>query len=908
MRPGRLSSRLMALLVALLPRSLRDSYGDAMLDAFESARAERRSRQGVLAAVGFTLRSAADLLQINLGERRRARRMSLPAVLDLGGDARRAFRSLSRTPGFTIAAVLVLALGIGVNAALFTAVKALLLTPPPYPDPGHLVMVQMVERTRQAPEGRAFPWSYAEFEMFLRMENRLLEPVAGFSARTSNITWGEQSARVYYELVSPAYLTLLGARPVLGRLLTEADADAASPAAVVVLSHKSWMSRFGGDSAVVGRTIGTESGPLQVVGVAQRGFDGLTGIAEMWLPLSLARVLIGPFMVTQPQTHWFEAVGRLRPGVTLAQAGAQLDAAVQRIDEVYPRSDPTTPVGGTVRLLSDARTNRTARIAVLMLAGAALMVLLIACANVAGLVLARSVVRRREVAVQVALGARRARIIRALLLESLTLAFLGGAAGLIVAYFGVQLLRGVWPGRFTVSGSLRALDVQALSLDPAVVAFAAGLTVLTGLLFGMAPALQLSGAGPGEALRSGGRVTAARGWRGIDGRAGLIAIEVALALMLLAGAGLMTSSMARLIHVDRGFEADHLLTFRYGVPRNNPRVQSPMLLHDAFLDALATDSRVLSAALGCAVPLSGHCSITEVRRTDDNAAMPMGSRPRIGAQSVSERYFETLRVPLLAGRTFTARDNESSPLVVIINGTAARTLFGSGDPPGHTLSMGYSFRGEQDTYTIVGVVGDVLYDRPEKGAMAEAYVPLRQERSGGVAGFVRTAGDPQRVVPMLTEALRRLEPGAVIYNINTASELSARAMTDTRVVLWLLAFFAGSAMLLAAIGIWSVVAYDVSQRSHELGVRMALGARSREVVRLVLRRGFAAAAAGVLLGVPAALVANRLISALLFDVKPTSPLIHATAAALLTAVALLASWIPALRATRVDPMRAMRAE
>jgi putative ABC transport system permease protein len=386
----------------------------------------------------------------------------------------------------------------------------------------------------------------------------------------------------------------------------------------------------------------------------------------------------------------------------------------------------------------------------------------------------------------------------------------------------------------------------------------------------------------------------------------LIAAEVGLALVLLVGAGLMTATMVRLIQVDRGFDSDDLLTFSYAIPRTSSRAQDAAALHLEFLDRIRADGRVVDVAAGCIAPMAGHCMVATAS-TAKGRTIPDAERPQIGFHQVSDDYFRTLRSPLLSGRTFGLSDTETSPPVAILNRTAARTLFGDNDPLGQAITIP-SKVGQGQDYTVIGVVSDVLYNRPEEGVMPELYFSIRQMETRAVTVLVRTAGNPLDLMPAITAQLHTLETGASISDVATAREIGSEATADTRVVLWLLGFFAGSALLLAAVGIWGVVSYAVSQNTRELGVRMALGARTGEVVGLMLRRGAAAAGVGVLLGIPAALATSRLMSSLLFGVQSTDPRVYLAAAAGLSGVTLIASFIPARRATRIDPVRAMRVE
>jgi putative ABC transport system permease protein len=909
---GEVTAAVMAVLCRALPAALRETYGAEIVGSFRAGYDSRRQTRGRVSAVVFASRSVLDLVITVARERAGVRKDGRRMRLEVGTELRRAVRSLLRSPGFSAGGILVLSLGIGVNAAMFTALKSLLLTSPAYPSAERLVLVDLVERTSASGSVASYPWSYPKFERFRAVESGPFEQLAGFSPWSATLVTETQSVKASLEFVSWSYLTMLGARPASGRLFGAAEDEAAAPSAVAILSHRFWMSQFGGDAAVVGRVVEVESKPVEIAGVMSPGFVALTGDVDMWMPMTSSALLLGRPMVEQAQAHWFRVVGRLREGVTLTSAAARSEDEVRRAAAQFASPMPGTVMTATVTSLRDARVHPAAKTAVLVLSGAALLVLLIACANLAGLLLARGLERRREIAVQVALGARRSRVMFGLLAESLTLAAAGGTAGLAVAQMGVVAMRSVWPERFAMSAgsgggfaALRAIDVRALSLDPVVIAFAAGLALLTGLVFGLIPALQLSSVRGNDALRYGARLTGAE--RTERYRSALIAGEVALALVLLVGAGLMMGTLVRLIRVDRGFDAVNVLTFSYGIPRTSARAQNVAAFHEELLEQLRAAPRIVGAAAGCMAPMAGRCQITSVSAVQGMPSIEASDRPEIGMHRVSDGWFETMRVPLMAGRSFNALDRETTLPVTLLNRTAVRRLFGAEDPLGRTISVPGKF-GESQDYTVVGVVGDVLHGAPADGVMAEAYLSMRQAAPRDVSIVVRTAGNPLDVVPAIRERLRALEPGIALANVRTAKQIDAGTTADTRAMLWLLGVFAVSAALLSAVGIWSVVAYAVNRRSREIGVRMALGAHARDVVTMVARRGVRAALLGLLLGVPVALAGSRLLQVLLFGMQPTDARVYVMAAAALCAIAFVASWVPARRATSVDPVRAMRAD
>jgi predicted permease len=504
-------------------------------------------------------------------------------------------------------------------------------------------------------------------------------------------------------------------------------------------------------------------------------------------------------------------------------------------------------------------------------------------------------------------------VARGVLAESLLLAATGGVLALLVARAGVDLLAAAWPERFLYGGwNLRFADPAAIDLDRGALAFAAGLALLTGLASGLVPALAAARRDPGRDLRQGAFGALGGGQRRRFGprgglRGGLVAAEVAVTLVLVVGAGLLFRSLAELQAVERGVDAEGLLVFEYNLPRTSRWAEDPVAFHQAYLERLRALPGVASASLGCAAPLGGHCMITLVRQAG-GTLFPEGSRPEIGVDFVAPGFFETLGVPLVRGRGLEPRDRRGSPPVVVLNETAARRLFPGGDALGRKVAMGVGLTPEgSDGAEVVGIVGDVLYDTPEKGVMAEAYLSMHQEE-GGSTVFLRAEGEPMALLAPARAVLAQLDPDVPLSGARTLGDLEARATADTRVLGALLAVFAGLALLLAATGVWAVVAHTVAGRTRELGLRMALGAVPGSVVALVVRQGVGPAVAGVLLGAGLAWAGGRALQGLLFEVSPTDPATIAGAALFLLAVAAVAAWLPARRATRVDPMAALRAE
>ncbi len=823
-------------------------------------------------------------------------------------DARFALRGLRRTPGLALAALAVLALGIGANASVFAALEATLLAPPPYRDADRLVLLDLTEssRVRPAPP-RSIPWSYSDYEILAAGRALPLVGSAAYGERSVTLFGVGEAAYLPVELVTPGYLRVLGVAPALGRGFAPAD-DAEGAAPVAILEHSLWRERFGADPAVAGRVVTVDGRPVTVVGVAPPGFRGLGGRARLFLPVRAGAALIAPALTRLGGIHWLRVVGRLAPGASLASAGAPMAALGRAIDEAAPAGDPTLVQGAAAESYVAARVNPKARRTVLVLSAAAALLLLAACANLAALLLARASGRARESAVRVALGAGRWRVARGFLLEALALSLAGAGAALLLARWGARALAAAWPARFlNGSWSVRGLDLGAVSVDGRVVAFALFVALLTALLLGALPALAASQVSPAIQLRAGAGGEW-RGRRGVDLRGGLVAVEVALALVLLVGAGLLLRSLRQLQSVDRGYRSGNLVTFAFDIPGTSRWAGDVAGFNERYLEWLRALPDIRSAAVTCVAPLGGHCVITGVRRAGGRT-WDEGSRPRIGVNYVSDEFFRTLGVPLRRGRTFGPRDRKGSPPVVVLSETAARELFPEGHALGSPVALGLDLtpadRGA--TAEVIGVVGDVLYDRPENGVMADAYVEQRQEPGAGRI-VARTRGEPLSAILSARAALAAIDPGIPIHDVTTDAQWEATATADTRVLGALLAAFAALALLMACMGVWAVVSYAVTRRTPELGLRIALGAEPGQVVALVVRGGLIPAALGALAGGAAAWGGARALRSFLYDVAPTDPGTFALAAAVLLGVAALAAWLPARRATRVDPMEALRAE
>jgi predicted permease len=555
--------------------------------------------------------------------------------------------------------------------------------------------------------------------------------------------------------------------------------------------------------------------------------------------------------------------------------------------------------------LSEARVNGQSRVAVGVLMAAAAMVLLIACANLAGLLLARGRSQSRAAAIRLALGAGRARVARSALAESLVLAAVGGGLGLLMARWGIQALRSAWPARFLTpeGATIRSVDLALLRLDAGAIGFAVLATLLTVLVFGLVPALRTARVAPQETLCAGGTITRGRAGRRWPAASILVATQMALALVLLVGAGLMFDSLLRLRSVPVGFDTSRMLVMDVTVSRNSPAFEQPVPLREALVARIAALPGVDAATLGCA-PLYGLCWTGGVTGLDGRA---VETDATVGIHMVPDGFFETLRIPVIAGRTFGPSDRDGGPPVVVINQRAAQRVFGEENPIGRTMKVTADITEEQQA-EVIGIVGDVLQGRPDQGPQPEAYFTERQMAEAGGALMIRTRGEPLDAVSAIRAAARDVDPTIVVDRARTMNDMRARALGDTRVLLVLLGLFAFVAVALAGAGLWAIVALSVADRRRELGLRVVLGARSSELIAMVTRQGFGAALAGAFVGGWAAWGLSRLLSSLLFETNAHEPVAFVGAAIVLLAGALLASVIPARRATRVDPARTLRAD
>ncbi|HSR42907.1 MAG TPA: ADOP family duplicated permease [Longimicrobiales bacterium] len=825
-------------------------------------------------------------------------------------DLRYALRALVRRPGFTAAAVLLLALGIGGSTALFSAVEEAILSPPPYPDPDRLVVVDNLFG-RPGEEMGASTWSLPRLRAF-RDDVRSVEDAAGYAARTATLTELGDPTLISVETVTPSYFRLLGIDAVRGRAFGPEEEDDGAPARVALVSHRFWRTRMGADPAAVGRILTLDRTGLRVVGVLPSGFDGLSGGIQVWIPLSALRVLEDASFLEDPWNQYFHVVGRLVPSTSLERARAEVRAFGATIMDRFPPPEAASAfrAGADLVPFAEARVNPLARASMLALFGAVTLMLLAAAANVAALLLARGAGRRLETALRASLGAGRGRIFRQHLTESLALAGLGGLVGVCVAWAGLDLLgAGLAEAVGTGGGrGLEYLDPENLSLDRTVLAFSLLLTCGVGVLFGVFPAWQALRTDPGAALRGGrGRPGGRSAGVGLPGRGSLVTLQIAAALVLLTGAALTLRSVAKLQAVDLGYEPHGLLTATYTLtPADVEAGVDPATFHLELLERLRALPGVTGASLG-EVPAGGPTYRTIVMGSEGRPDLTPRMHTWIRLQPVSGEHLDVLGLRLVEGRGIRATDGPETRRVVVLNRTAAGTLFPDGSPLGRRIQLPWDgFMGEGAT--VVGVVEDMEFGEPGSPPELQGFVSLRQAPRLAAGLLIRAVGNPSALIPAVRSALAELNPALALTSAATLEARLADLTARPRVVSVLLSLFAGVAVILVAVGLYGVLAFTVARRTRELGVRAALGADRRSLLGLMLGQGAAVAVLGTLLGLLGALWLAPFLDRLLFEVEPLDPAAFGAAALTILGVALAASWLPARRATRIDPMEALRAE
>jgi putative ABC transport system permease protein len=807
-------------------------------------------------------------------------------------DIRYAARVLWKSPGFTAVAVIAVALGVGANTAIFSVVNAVLLKPLPYRDPGQLVLIYHnypkldLKATVSAP-------GYA----YYRDNAKSFSDVAAFSSFSANLTGEGEPERLWGVQATANAFPMLGATPAQGRAFGP-DENRVGNDHVAVLSDAFWRRRFGG-VPVVGKNVMLNGEPYTVVGVMPpsfqlgREFGGQT--PDLWVPITFTPEQLDPN--TGLTTEYLEVLARLRPGVTIRQAQAEMDSIAADLRHQYM---PDMDAGNWGLLLQplDEFVVGKVRTALWILLGAVAFVLLIACANVANLMLARSAVRQKEIAVRTALGASRWRVVRQLLTESLLLSLTGGGLGLLLAMWGIDLLLKLNDNRLP--------RADEIGLDAHVLLFTLGVSLLTGVVFGLAPAFQTSSVNLHDTLKEGGRSGTAGVRRGV--RSALVVVEVFSAVVLLVSAGLLIRSFVALEQVNPGFQPRGLLAMQVSLPPNKYADQRARAAFDRqVLEQVRALPGVKGAATTTTLPMSGWNQSGSFD-IEGRPAVPGQDSPHGSRWMASDDYFQTMQIPLLRGRYFDARDTADAPGVVIIDDAMARKYWPGEDPLGKRIT----FEGTQQQprwREVVGIVGHVKNEGLEGESRAQYYVPYAQRAdSPNLFLVVRADGDPASLAPSVRGAIAGVDKDLPVFRVTTVERVVADSLAQRRFSMTLLAIFAALALLLAVVGLYGVMSYTVAQRTHEIGIRIALGAQSRDVLRMVVGQGMALVGGGLLLGLGVALALTRFMSSLLYGVSATDPWTYAGIALLLAAVALLASYVPARRAMKVDPMVALRYE
>jgi putative ABC transport system permease protein len=807
-------------------------------------------------------------------------------VADLLHDLRYAARLQRKNPGFTIIAIIALALGIGANTAIFSVVNTVLLRPLPYKDPERLVMVWEDATKSGYPRDTPAAANFVDW----RDQSQNFEGMAAIADESFNLTGSGDPERLEGRRVSANMFPLLGVDPQIGRVFTAAE-DQPGAQRVVVLSYALWQRRFGGDPGIIGQSLTLNGESHVVVGVMPARFQFPSSDDQAWVPIALTQQEAG-----NRNRHYLEVVGRLRPGVSLAQAQSEMSTIAARLQQQYPQSN--AELGAVVQPLQEHLVGDI-KPALLVLLGAVGLVLLIACANVANLLLARAAVRQKEIAVRVALGAKRSRLIRQFLTESVLLSTLGGVVGLAIAYGGLILLKAFIPENIS--------QAREISIDLKVLAFTFLVSVATGLIFGLAPAIQAARFNQIDTLKEGGR-DAATGGSGKRLRGLLVTAEVAISLVLLIGAGLLINSFLRLRNVDPGFRTDNLLTMKIVLPEPKyEEMERRSAFYTELVNRVQSLAGVRSAAVTSNLPLYRQGNSISIG-IEGQPAPPPGQERIIVTRIISPRYFDTMSIPVLQGRGLTEQDTETTPNVVVISETMARRYWPGEDAVGKRIAVG-RIRKPADWIQVVGVAKDVRQFELNAEPKPQMYLTYRQ------AGFfdsrdlvVKTDVDPASMAATVRKAVWEIDKDQPVSNIQTMDQILADSIARQRFSMLVLAIFAAVALVLAGVGIYGVMSYSVAQRTHEIGIRMALGAQTGAVLKLAVGYGMKLVIAGIAIGLVAAFALTRVMSTLLFGVTATDPTTFTLISLLLIAVAVVASYVPARRATRVNPIIALRYE
>jgi predicted permease len=801
-------------------------------------------------------------------------------------DLRYGARMLLKKPGFALIAMITLALGIGANTAIFSVVYALLLRPLPYREPERLVVLS--EKPHAGQPGQRWTISYLNFSDW-RQRAQSFEGMAAVRWSGFNLTGLDRPAQLNARMVHWNFFQLLGVQPQLGRLFVAEDDRYGAPRTVII-SNGMWKERFGGDASIIGRKLLLDAQPYEVVGVLQPGFEYFRA-DDVFTPISLFLDPRSVLLDRGSQSYLF-AVARLKPGVTVEQASNEMAMIAGHLEREYPavnsgRSAQAEPLQDVM--------SESVRQSLWVLLGAVGFILLIACVNVANLLLAHAADRQKEIALRLALGARRWHIVRQLLSEATLIAALGGTAGLLAGSWMLKGLLALAPDGIP--------QLNRVGMNYTVLFFTLAVAALTSLLCGLAPALSASRVDLNAALKEG---SPAAGVSRERIRKTLLVVEVSLALVLLVGAGLLVRSMVRVLNVDPGFDPENLLTMRLQLAGQAYNDQRRRAFHDECLARVGALPGVRAAAITLSLPIDGSWW-NSVFIAADKPVPPRPELPSSAYTPVSANYFDAMGIRLLKGRAFTSADTQNSAMVIVVNETLARRIWPDENPIGKRLKQGWP-ESQGPWREVVGVVADIKLNGLERDTPMQTYLPITQIPIGSVGLVVRTAGDPLLLANAVEGTIHSIDKDLPVSAIRSMEQLLGISMAQRRLTMTLLMSFAALALLLAGVGIYGVIAYSVRQRTRELGIRMALGAKRHDVLRLILTQGLKLALIGVSIGLLAAIALTRWMKSMLFNVDPIDSFTFATIPVVLLIVALFACWIPARRATKVDPMVALRYE
>ena len=809
-------------------------------------------------------------------------------------DLRYSVRTLLKRPGFVITITLILALGIGANSTIFSVVNTVLIRPLPYEAPDRIVMIWETNQSKAVQRSIVSPANFLDW----RERNNVFDHLAAFRFWYYTVTGAGDPERYQGARVSASFLPLLGVQPALGRNFRP-DEEQVGHDHVVILSHALWQSRFGGDPNIIGKLLTIEGEPFTIIGILPANFRFtrvLNAELELWMPIAFT-----PQQLSR-EDRSIIVYGRLKKDVTLSQAQAEMAGITSSLAQEYPKTN--SGWAAQINNLHD-QAIQPIRPTLLILMVVVCFVLLIACANVANLLLTRATARQKDTAIRLALGSSHSRVMRQLLIESLLLALLGGAAGLLLANWGMNVLNVILPDRIP--------HLEKVSLDLRVLGFTLVISLLVGVIVGLIPGLRASRLNLSETLKGGMAFSEASSRRRL--RNLFVVLEVTLAVPLLISAGLMLRSSLLLQNIDRGINLKNVLTMQISLPQGKYNTaQQIAAFYKQTLERIQSEPGVQSASAVNFLPLTDLGDATSLTVEGVNPPLP-GQEYTVSYRVIDRNYFRTMDIPLLRGRYFTEQDSDESHGVVMINQTMARRYWPDQDPLGRRLQPHFPavkvpWRPESSNtwLTVVGVVGDVEEDGVNDQTSAEIYVPYMQNPSSLMNLLVRSTSDPLRLVTAVRRQVLAVDGDQPVYNVNTMEKVFNQSIAEPQVITSLLTTFAVIALMLAAIGVYSVMSYSVAQRTHEVGVRMALGAQQRHVLKMILGQGLKLVLVGVVIGVTTAFAVTRVISNLLFGVTATDPLIFVAVPLLLIAVAMLASYFPARRALKVDPIIALRNE